>query len=84
MADAGNVRDPSLLAILSKHYQVCVEGDDDCQVWVAVRGSNRFSAADPLALLGLIALYEQRGAAWELSDEERPQLDAFYDQAFSE
>jgi hypothetical protein len=42
--------------------------------WIAEDAAQRFVAEDPLALLGLVALYEARGPEWQASDE---QIDRF-------
>lgn len=66
IADAANVLVPAYLAICRKGYLVKNENG----YMTAELGDRRFLAEDPLRLLGLIALAEIRGAAWQASDEE--------------
>ena len=66
LAAAANVLTPAYLAIVSKGYSVSRVGDDI----VAERESDRFVAEDPIQLLGLIALIEIRGEAWQATDDE--------------
>ena len=76
---AGNVLVPAYLALRARGYRVSREliGKEQTEFWVAVKSGERFSAEDPLALLGLVALHETRGAIWQAADEE---IDAFFEQ----
>jgi hypothetical protein len=67
---AGNVAAPAWLALQHKGYVVTVVGD----AWYAEKDGRRFMADDVLALLGLVAMVEIRGADWAATDDE---IDAF-------
>jgi len=80
IVSAGNVLVPVYLALVQKGYRVMRSKTgrrDDPEEWCAVKGATRFVAEDPLSLLGLVAMREARGRAWQASDEE---IDAFFDQ----
>jgi hypothetical protein len=77
LADAANTMIPAYLALLQRGLSVSREpasSDDTEAYWVAEDADRRFIAEDPLALLGLVALYEIRGPEWLASDE---QIDSF-------
>lgn len=60
---------PALAAIRTMGYEV----SRDLEVggaYVAVGPNCRLVADDPLALLGLLKLYEMRGSNWEPTDAE--------------
>lgn len=66
LVDAMNTMTPAYLTILSRGYSVRSEGG----LMFAERAENSFAADGPVALLGLIAMAEARGEAWQASDEE--------------
>ncbi len=66
LVDAANTMTPAYLTILSRGYSVRSEGG----LMFAERAENSFAADGPVALLGLIAMAEVRGEAWQASDEE--------------
>ena len=66
LAAAANVLTSAYLAIVSKGYSVSRVGDDI----VAERDGDRLIAEDTIQLLGLIALIEIRGEAWQATDDE--------------
>jgi hypothetical protein len=77
LADAANTVIPAYLALLQRGLSVTREsapsdGAEDC--WIAEDADRRFVAEHPVALLGLVALYETRGSEWQASDE---QIDRF-------
>jgi hypothetical protein len=75
IASAGNTIVPAYLALLEKGYRVSRVGvDEHGETWQALKESEEFIAEDPLTLLGLVALYEARGAAWQAPDVD---IDAF-------
>lgn len=75
IATAGNVLVPSYLALGQKGYRIWREASaSEAEWWVAEGPLGRFSAEDPLSLLGLVAMAETRGDEWEASDEE---IDAY-------
>jgi hypothetical protein len=77
IADAGNVMVPAFLALRAKGYRVSrtVANEGGLEFWHAERQSERYTAADTLALLGLVALYETRGDEWRAQDSE---IDEFF------
>lgn len=77
LADAANTVIPAYLALLQRGLSVSRESassDAAEAYWIAEDAARRFVAEDPLALLGLVALYETRGPEWQASDE---QIDCF-------
>jgi hypothetical protein len=76
IATAGNVLVPAYLALCAKGYQVSrvVDEREQTETWRAVQPGREFIAEDTLSLLGLVALYEARGAGWRAEDSE---IDAF-------
>ncbi|MEL7360929.1 MAG: hypothetical protein AAFN13_02550 [Bacteroidota bacterium] len=67
---AANVLIPAILALRAMGYDVSRRYDGDQEWWKAETESLEFGAEDPLSLLGLVALRENRGAAWRASDAE--------------
>lgn len=77
LADAANTLVPAYLALLQRGLSVsCKPASSDTEEgwWIAEDAAQRFVAADPLTLLGLVALYETRGSEWRASDEEIDQF----------
>lgn len=65
-----NTYDPALFVLRKKGYRVWVEpggAEGESGGWRAEKDGRDFYASDPLRLLGLIALWEQRGDDWQLS-----------------
>lgn len=69
LVDAMNTYNPALFVLRQKGYRVWVdpggEGAEE-EEWRAQKEGRDFFAADPLRLLGLIAMWEQRGDDWQL------------------
>lgn len=72
IATAGNTLVPAYLALVAKGYTVtCNPANNEAgELWQAVLGENTFIAEDTVTLLGLVALYENRGESWKASDAE--------------
>jgi hypothetical protein len=70
LASAGNVLIPAVLALREGGFDVSRHNDENQEEWRAERGDLLLVADDPLALLGLAALREQRGADWHANDAE--------------
>ena len=69
VAMAGNVLAPAYSVLLRKGY--AVERHPDMEGWcLASKNGYSFLAESPLELLGLIAMVEARGDAWQASDKE--------------
>lgn len=60
---------PALAEVRALGYEVSREIDAD-GLYVAVGQNCRLVADDPLALLGLLKLYELRGSNWAPTDAE--------------
>jgi hypothetical protein len=66
IAAAANVEVPAYLTLKQKGFSVsCQES-----VWSAAKGELAFTGNGPIELLGLVAVFETRGASWKASDEE--------------
>jgi hypothetical protein len=78
IATAGNVLVPAYLALRHKGYRVTrvVPARGKSETWRATKAGEEFIAEDTLSLLGLVALYEARGATWQAEDAE---IDAFFE-----
>jgi hypothetical protein len=74
LAQAGNTVVPAILVLEAMGHTVTREGDR-C---VAKNGNARFSAEDPVAVLGLVKLAESR-RPWRASDSEISEVMARYD-----
>jgi hypothetical protein len=73
VSDAGNVIIPAYLTLQDKGYvveQIFDESVDGITVWRATKGIDEFNASDPLTLLGVVAMVEHRGEAWQADTEE--------------
>ncbi len=80
LATAGNTLNPALLVLKARGYQVRVQrssAHDGEVLLIATREGNEFVAEDPLYLLGLIALWENRGDDWQTRDDEPWPLEEF-------
>jgi hypothetical protein len=75
--EAMNTYNPCLSVLVSKGYRVSADfPEDGAADWCVENDHIRISATSPIALLGLIALWENRGDAWRKRSHE-PNL---YDQ----
>lgn len=76
IAEAANTIVPAVLALRSLGYRVRASRTDTSpdETWHAEGPLGEFIADGPVALLGLIAMREERGADWKASDDE---IDAF-------
>jgi len=69
---AGNTEVPAYLVLKAKGYQITVtsiKGSHE-QTWSAENDNVCLSAEGPIELLGMVSMYEKRGADWRASDEE--------------
>lgn len=74
IVDAPNTHNPALIALREKGYVLGIYPPDEPDHgegprteighWFARSGDREFVAGDPLALLGLAALWEHRGDNW--------------------
>ncbi|MCC2316053.1 hypothetical protein [Cellulomonas xiejunii] len=74
MASAGNTIVPAILTLRRLHFDVTQDADR----WVARLGRARFVADDPVTLLGLIKLAENR-TPWRATDSEIDDVLAEFD-----
>lgn len=73
IAEAGNTENPCFLVIESKGYALSVrhysEDPDDID-FIAEKNGNKFIAESGPSLLGLIAMWENRGDDWQTRENE--------------
>ena len=66
---AGNTLAPALSTLRKLGHTVTRETSGERQ-YLTENATCAFSADDPLSLLGLVRIYEVRGADWQPTDEE--------------
>jgi hypothetical protein len=69
LAAAGNTLAPALGILRNLGYTVTRDKLGD-RLYRAENKTCIFTADDPLALLGLVKIYEERGVDWQPTDEE--------------
>jgi hypothetical protein len=82
IGNAANALIPAYLALQSKGYRVSWKRGDsspDDETWFAEGPLGSFTAEDPVELLGLVAMREERGASWKASDEQIDEFMAKYE-----
>jgi len=87
LADAMNTYDSALLVLQNRGYKVWLEpSEDDSELgtWWASRNEADFAAFDPLRLLGLVAMWEQRGNQWQREAKEENIYDKLITQALGD
>lgn len=67
---AGNTEVPAYLALRSLEFEIRKRRGQDQELWFAIRDDLELVGASPLELLALATLVEQRGPAWQATDEE--------------
>ena len=85
IGDAMNTYNGALLTLKARQYNVWLEPGDteeDSGYWHAQRDEAEFIAFDPLRLLGLVALWEQRGNHWERKPNEGDIYDELLTQTY--
>jgi hypothetical protein len=70
IATAGNTVVPALLALERLGFAVTVERTGGSELFRAIRGDETYVADDPVSVLGLVKLIEERGWTWRAEDEE--------------
>ncbi|MDD9946327.1 MAG: hypothetical protein OXU20_35105 [Myxococcales bacterium] len=73
LVDAPNTYNPALLALKQLGCELRVipsDDQNDIGLWSARLDGAEFVAGDPLALLGLVALWQHRGVSWKRPDDE--------------
>lgn len=66
LTDAGNTHGPAILVLLAKGYVVRQEyhTPSESLLWWAIKDGREFVADTPVTVLGLVALWENRGDEW--------------------
>ena len=68
IVEAGNTMCPRLFVLKDKGYNISYNDNGDI---IAFRGDDTFCASSAAALLGLVVMYETRGASWaEWTDKD--------------
>jgi hypothetical protein len=76
---AGNVVVPAYLVLKAKGYHVsCSRSTDDTEWWTAEGRLGTFQGNDPITLLGIVAVAESRGSAWQADDAEIAEFLKFF------
>ncbi len=73
LGEAGNTDAPALGVIHEKGYRILNVSTDTHLEWIAENEHRAFYASSPLAVLGLIAIWESRGEEW-MGTEEQAEL----------
>jgi hypothetical protein len=68
LTSAGNVIIPAIKTIGELGYKFRIDNVEN--LCIAEKDGNTFIAEDPIAVLGLIKMYEVKGNQWQVSDEE--------------
>lgn len=81
IAEAMNTWAPALAILSSRGCTLRAEHDEseDITTWTAQIGSITLVASNPLALLGLLALWEAKGEEWSTQAEGRILYDRLLD-----
>ena len=84
ITDAGNVLIPACLVLRAKGYRVSRSylGSGLSEWWEADKPGERFSAENPIALLGIVAIYEVRGLDWQANETEFDSMHELYPEIF--
>ena len=71
IAAAGNTEIPAYLVLCEKGYSVRKDKKENGEeLWYAEKADQIFVAEGPIELLGLAAMYENRGENWKATDSE--------------
>jgi len=65
---SGNTFNPALSVLKAKGYRLVVdspETEDGLNDWQAEKNGDRYSATNPVELLGLVVIGEQFGEGWQ-------------------
>ena len=83
LSEAMNTYTPALLIIEKKGYQIrIIPSDDEYEIgdWVAYRDKCEFCASNPLSLLALVQIGEERGVNWRKKKHEMDLYNSLIDQ----
>lgn len=64
LTDTMNTYNPALELIIAKGYELIIIDGDESFDWKAIKDDNEFVASDPLRLLSLIIIYEEKNSDW--------------------
>lgn len=85
LAEAMNTYNPALLVLKDLGYDLRYEpktGDSQFGTWIASKEDHTFFAFDPLALLGLVGVWQHRGDSWGKRKEEENLYNSVRSRAF--
>jgi len=82
LADAMNTYNPALEIIVEKGYKIKIVDNEDSFDWKAIKCDNEFIASDPLRLLGIINLHEEKGTDW--NSFKKDYYNSFLEKAYGE
>lgn len=68
---SGNTYNPSLIVLRDKGYEIWLEKGENGSLWCARKADQDFLAYSGPELLGLVALWEHLGDAW---NQQRPDI----------
>ncbi len=64
LTDTMNTYNPALGIILEKGYKINIIDHEESFDWLATKDKNELIASDPLKLLALILICEEKGEEW--------------------
>ena len=72
LGEAMNTYTPALHTLKERGYTLHSRFIDSSRTneWIAVKDDRIFFAHNPLSLLGLVAMWEQKGDAWQQADKD--------------
>jgi hypothetical protein len=72
LSEAMNCYNPALYVLVAWGYTCWMEYDeiDATSTWMARQGDVQLSASNPLALIGLAAIWKERGRGWSKTSSE--------------
>ncbi len=83
LTDSMNTYNPALTVIKEKGYELTIQDqDDDDFDWVASKEGVELIASNPLALLALVVIAEEKGEKWNICPSNL--YDSILDEFFSE
>ena len=85
IATAGNSDTAAFSTLLEKGYILNVELNTDSTsgLYITKKEGHEFIGEDPIAVLGLVTIFEHRGTEWEPSNKEVEEFTKFEKKSFS-
>lgn len=78
LADAMNTYNPALWIMKEKKYKITLIDKEESFDWKASKDGNEYIASDPLRLLALIIIIEEKGEKWNHYEKD------YYDEILEE